>query len=481
MKELIIIILIIVIIIISFNNIIYEKFITSTQIICGSSDNNLDTICNEYNTKKALLNDVQNDYNLAKQYSANKFDIWDISKRNVLLIKTALDQAIIVDTNLKNRNTAELISKILLCIIYAKTIIIIENYQYPQTSAEYINAINIFNSAAVDTKLLKIIYTDGYNTSSEALAAAIAAYNSNISLVPNNENLISSITVETPKQTLENTLNAAKDLVIILNNNYLIPSLTEYNNRATAATLTTYDINSDLSSLKSNTQQRYDLANANKDRDISVALANYKSAIRIEIDKLQLYYNLIRDLKMAFLNYINLLLNPENGYLNNKIPSGTGKCDTYANLSALASRSFASQGDLTTSRNNARNANIIRNQIMRIINTNISDIDNKYNNLIQAINNKNTMLTSIIANNENNYSKIDLTNASKNIDDRYLEFVRNNDDTLKTINYFNNIPEKRNYDSLSLNYISNNITYLNALADIRRCYPMSDRTTIKRP
>jgi hypothetical protein len=38
-----------------------------------------------------------------------------------------------------------------------------------------------------------------------------------------------------------------------------------------------------------------------------------------------------------------------------------------------------------------------------------------------------------------------------------------------------------NYDSLSLNYISNNITYLNALADIRRCYPMSDRTTIKRP
>jgi hypothetical protein len=478
MKELIIIILIIVIIIISFNNIIYENFINSTPIICGSSDTNLDTTCNVYNTKKALLSDIQNNYNLAIKNTIDKYDLWDFSKREVLLKKAALDQAIIVDTNLKDKNNTELISKILLCIIYAKTLVIIENYQYPQTSIEYINAINMFNSSVIDAKLLQINNSDGYKTPSEAFAAAMTAYNNNISSIPNNGHLISSISIETSKQILENTLNAAKDLLITLNDNYLIPSLSEYNNRATIANLTVYDINSDLSSLKSNAQTQYNLANTNKETNIASALANYKSAIRNQIDKLQLFYNLISELKIAFSIYINYLINPENGYLNNKIPSGTNKCDTYTNLASLSSRSYSSQLTLTISKNNARDTST-RQQTRSIVDNNITGIDSKYSNLIKSINNKINILTSINANNENNYNKNDLMNSSKNINDIYLEYVKGNDDILKTINDYNNTTEKQNYNAVSLQYIINNINYLNALADIKKCYPNSDRPTIK--
>jgi hypothetical protein len=55
MKVIIAIILIVIIIILSFNNIINEYFINSSQITCGTTDNNIDVTCNLYNTKKSLL------------------------------------------------------------------------------------------------------------------------------------------------------------------------------------------------------------------------------------------------------------------------------------------------------------------------------------------------------------------------------------------------------------------------------------------
>jgi hypothetical protein len=129
MKVIIAIILIVIIIILSFNNIINEYFINSSQITCGTTDNNIDVTCNLYNTKKSLLIDIQSAYNLAKKTTEDKYDLWIFSKNNVSLKKAVLDQANIVDTHLKNKNAIELIINIIKSIIYAKAAVTIINYQ----------------------------------------------------------------------------------------------------------------------------------------------------------------------------------------------------------------------------------------------------------------------------------------------------------------------------------------------------------------
>ena len=50
-----------------------------------------------------------------------------------------------MDTYLNSRNNVELLSKIILSIIYAKAAVTVVNYQYATTSIEYIHAINNFN------------------------------------------------------------------------------------------------------------------------------------------------------------------------------------------------------------------------------------------------------------------------------------------------------------------------------------------------
>jgi hypothetical protein len=480
MKVIIAIILIVIIIILSFNNIINEYFINSSQITCGTTDNNIDVTCNLYNTKKSLLIDIQSAYNLAKKTTEDKYDLWIFSKNNVSLKKAVLDQANIVDTHLKNKNAIELIINIIKSIIYAKAAVTIINYQYSQTSNEYKNAINTFNYYANNAQLLQINSDNGsYNTPSEALTASINAYNNNVASLTNKGNLILNITQETRINILENALINAKDLIKDINDKYLIPSLTEYNNLATAANIINYDINSDLTLLKPMTNSQYELAIANEQSNISSALANYKSAISNELDKLNIFYNIIVELKPIFLYYINFLINPENGYNNNTIPTGTGRCDTKANLSSLAATTSANQAIIDANKNIARN-NSTQHPTNNIVYMNTMEIEQKYNNLIQSMRAKINMLSAINENNENNYSKDDLMNVSKNMYDKYSDFINSNDALITSVNDYNKTTEKQNYNDLSMQSINNSIINLNAIADIKRCYPNSDRPTIGR-
>ena len=478
MKVIIIIILIIIIIIISFNNIIYERFINTNQILCNFNDNNMDNACNTYNQQKSLLNNLQNNYNLAKKNTEDKYDLWNFSKREVLLKKAALDQAIVIDTILKNKNDAELLSKIILSIIYLKALITVINYQYAETSSEYIDAINNYNSSAGNANLLQLNNFDGYNSPSEALIAAITAYNTTVAIIPNTNNLMPALSVDTAKNILENTFIASKNLLININQNYLIPALAEYNNLATAANITNYDINSDLSSLKTATQSQYDLANINKETKIQTALVQYKSAAINEKDKLILFFNLITQLKSQFLLYINHLINPENGYDNNVIPSGTTKCDTYNNLITSSATNYGNLLTLNINKTVARN-NSTQHPIKNNVDNNLSTIETIYNNLLQAFITKRNMLDAINLNDENTYSKHYLMHVSSNFDVKYSEYISANDQLLNIVDQYNNTSEKRIYNSLSMQYINTNVIYLNVMADIKRCYVNTDRATVK--
>ena len=478
MKVIIIIILIIIIIIISFNNIIYERFINTNQILCNFNDNNMDNACNTYNQQKSLLNNLQNNYNLAKKNTEDKYDLWNFSKREVLLKKAALDQAIVIDTILKNKNDAELLSKIILSIIYLKALITVINYQYAETSSEYIDAINNYNSSAGNANLLQLNNFDGYNSPSEALIAAITAYNTTVAIIPNTNNLMPALSIDTAKNILENTFIASKNLLININQNYLIPALAEYNNLATAANITNYDINSDLSSLKTVTQSQYDLANTNKETKIQTALVQYKSAAINEKDKLILFFNLITQLKSQFLLYINHLINPENGYDNNVIPSGTTKCDTYNNLITSSATNYGNLLTLNINKTVARN-NSTQHPIKNNVDNNLSTIETIYNNLLQAFITKRNMLDAINLNDENTYSKHYLMHVSSNFDVKYSEYISANDQLLNIVDQYNNTSEKRIYNSLSMQYINTNVIYLNAMADIKRCYVNTDRAKVK--
>jgi hypothetical protein len=478
MKVIIIIILIIIIIIISFNNIIYERFINTNQILCNFNDNNMDNACNTYNQQKSLLNNLQNNYNLAKKNTEDKYDLWNFSKREVLLKKAALDQAIVIDTILKNKNDAELLSKIILSIIYLKALITVINYQYAETSSEYIDAINNYNSSAGNANLLQLNNFDGYNSPSEALIAAITAYNTTVAIIPNTNNLMPALSIDTAKNILENTFIASKNLLININQNYLIPALAEYNNLATAANITNYDINSDLSSLKTTTQSQYDLANTNKETKIQTALVQYKSAAINEKDKLILFFNLITQLKSQFLLYINHLINPENGYDNNVIPSGTTKCDTYNNLITSSATNYGNLLTLNINKTVARN-NSTQHPIKNNVDNNLSTIETIYNNLLQAFITKRNMLDAINLNDENTYSKHYLMHVSSNFDVKYSEYISANDQLLNIVDQYNNTSEKRIYNSLSMQYINTNVIYLNAMADIKRCYVNTDRAKVK--
>ena len=478
MKVIIIIILIIIIIIISFNNIIYERFINTNQILCNFNDNNMDNACNTYNQQKSLLNNLQNNYNLAKKNTEDKYDLWNFSKREVLLKKAALDQAIVIDTILKNKNDAELLSKIILSIIYLKALITVINYQYAETSSEYIDAINNYNSSAGNANLLQLNNFDGYNSPSEALIAAITAYNTTVAIIPNTNNLMPALSIDTAKNILENTFIASKNLLININQNYLIPALAEYNNLATAANITNYDINSDLSSLKTVTQSQYDLANTNKETKIQTALVQYKSAAINEKDKLILFFNLITQLKSQFLLYINHLINPENGYDNNVIPSGTTKCDTYNNLITTSATNYGNLLTLNINKTVARN-NSTQHPIKNNVDNNLSTIETIYNNLLQAFITKRNMLDAINLNDENTYSKHYLMHVSSNFDVKYSEYISANDQLLNIVDQYNNTSEKRIYNSLSMQYINTNVIYLNAMADIKRCYVNTDRAKVK--
>lgn len=478
MKVIIIIILIIIIIIISFNNIIYERFINTNQILCNFNDNNMDNACNTYNQQKSLLNNLQNNYNLAKKNTEDKYDLWNFSKREVLLKKAALDQAIVIDTILKNKNDAELLSKIILSIIYLKALITVINYQYAETSSEYIDAINNYNSSAGNANLLQLNNFDGYNSPSEALIAAITAYNTTVAIIPNTNNLMPALSVDTAKNILENTFIASKNLLININQNYLIPALAEYNNLATAANITNYDINSDLSSLKTATQSQYDLANINKETKIQTALVQYKSAAINEKDKLILFFNLITQLKSQFLLYINHLINPENGYDNNVIPSGTTKCDTYNNLITSSATNYGNLLTLNINKTVARN-NSTQHPIKNNVDNNLSTIETIYNNLLQAFITKRNMLDAINLNDENTYSKHYLMHVSSNFDVKYSEYISANDQLLNIVDQYNNTSEKRIYNSLSMQYINTNVIYLNVMADIKRCYVNTDRAKVK--
>jgi len=477
-KEFIIIILIIIIIILSFNNIIYESFINTNQIPCYFNDNNMDNACNAYNTRKSLLSNIQNNYNLAKKNTENKYDLWDFAKREVLLKKSVLDQAIIVDNALKTKNAANLLLKIILSIIYAKALIIVVNYQYAESSSEYIDAMNNYNSSASNANLLQINNLDGYNNPSEALTAAIAAYNTTIATIPNSENLPSSLSIDTPKNILENTLIVIKNLLSNINENSLIPSLAEYNNLATAANIINYDINDDLSSLKDTVQSQYDLANSNKQAKISASLAEYKSAVVNEKDKLTIFFDFITELKNAYLLYIDYLINPETGFNNNITPHGTMKCDSYTNLIVLSSTTYGNLLNLNTSKAIARN-NSTRLPIKNIVDNILSSIQPVYNNLLEIFITKRNMLNAISMNDENNYTKNNLLYLSTNFDMRYSEFININDQLFNIVNQYNNTPEKRTYNSLSMQYVNNNIIYLNSMADLKRCYVNTDRAKVK--
>jgi hypothetical protein len=438
----------------------------------------MDNACNTYNQQKSLLNNLQNNYNLAKKNTEDKYDLWNFSKREVLLKKAALDQAIVIDTILKNKNDAELLSKIILSIIYLKALITVINYQYAETSSEYIDAINNYNSSAGNANLLQLNNFDGYNSPSEALIAAITAYNTTVAIIPNTNNLMPALSIDTAKNILENTFIASKNLLININQNYLIPALAEYNNLATAANITNYDINSDLSSLKTVTQSQYDLANTNKETKIQTALVQYKSAAINEKDKLILFFNLITQLKSQFLLYINHLINPENGYDNNVIPSGTTKCDTYNNLITSSATNYGNLLTLNINKTVARN-NSTQHPIKNNVDNNLSTIETIYNNLLQAFITKRNMLDAINLNDENTYSKHYLMHVSSNFDVKYSEYISANDQLLNIVDQYNNTSEKRIYNSLSMQYINTNVIYLNAMADIKRCYVNTDRAKVK--
>jgi hypothetical protein len=438
----------------------------------------MDNACNTYNQQKSLLNNLQNNYNLAKKNTEDKYDLWNFSKREVLLKKAALDQAIVIDTILKNKNDAELLSKIILSIIYLKALITVINYQYAETSSEYIDAINNYNSSAGNANLLQLNNFDGYNSPSEALIAAITAYNTTVAIIPNTNNLMPALSVDTAKNILENTFIASKNLLININQNYLIPALAEYNNLATAANITNYDINSDLSSLKTATQSQYDLANINKETKIQTALVQYKSAAINEKDKLILFFNLITQLKSQFLLYINHLINPENGYDNNVIPSGTTKCDTYNNLITSSATNYGNLLTLNINKTVARN-NSTQHPIKNNVDNNLSTIETIYNNLLQAFITKRNMLDAINLNDENTYSKHYLMHVSSNFDVKYSEYISANDQLLNIVDQYNNTSEKRIYNSLSMQYINTNVIYLNVMADIKRCYVNTDRAKVK--
>jgi hypothetical protein len=55
--------------------------------------------------------------------------------------------------------------------------------------------------------------------------------------------------------------------------------------------------------------------------------------------------------------------------------------------------------------------------------------------------------------------------------------LRNND--TYRVDQYNNTSEKRIYNSLSMQYINTNVIYLNAMADIKRCYVNTDRAKVK--
>jgi hypothetical protein len=464
MKEFIIIILIIIIIIIlSFTNI--ERFINTNDITCESSNINLDIACNAYNAKKASLLDIKNNYNSARKITETRYTIWNYSKNEISLKKAALDQAIIVDTYLNSRNNVELLSKIILSIIYAKAAVTVVNYQYATTSIEYINAINNYNSTAANANLMEI--NNGYNTPAEALDAAINLYNNTISKIPTSENLTPTLSNDTPKNILENSFIITKNALRNLNDVYLIPSLAQYNSRATAANIKNYTINDDLSSLKSNAQYEFNLVNnIDNEEKISTLLINYKSAITNELEKFNTFFNLIIELKTLFISFITYLIDPENGNLDNIPPSGLFQCSTKYNLISLANVYYTSLDNINNNKIIAKNKSI-NHPIAKIVDENILAIETKYNNLLETYTIKRNMLMN---NNEIMYDIIEFKNASTNFDIKYLEYINGNNELLKYVLEYNLTSEKQKYNELSKDYIYYKNIYLNLLVDIKRCH-----------
>jgi hypothetical protein len=491
----IIIILIIIIIILSFNNIIIEYFNTSSSvsITCGTSNINLDIACKKYNSTKNLIPDNENNYNIAKQNTLDKYDQWQFSKIIVNLKNTALDKAIIVDTNFNNRNTLKKMLYIIKCIIYSNVIIILINSNSNSNNEfnGYItDATNIYNYYAINANLKQINNSaDGYSTPNEALNGALIEYNKSLSnlknaRIPNIEKL-SEINSETSSNILDETLKDIVNLYSEINDNYLIPSLKDYNDQANISKNTIFNIDN-LSSIKSTVENEYETAKTNERINILSALEEYKSAVSNELRKFNIFNEIINDLQTNFSDYTNLLNFPEYAYKINtendkprNIKDKTG-CEVYNDyqLNIQVTDAFYAQENLKPGINNAMN---ICKQLPIKINIDkitLNDVSQYSGNREGSYSIKVSILQYIIDNDDvEKYKKQDLINASNKFNEDYKKSMNANDTVLKLLYEYNQMPEKIQYNELSKNFINKFNIYDKLNFDSKRCFPIDDIPT----
>ena len=472
--SIIIFIILIILIAILFSTTMIEKFtdkldlvppitpISIYNISCGNTDINLDVLCNTYNTQKISISKLEQDYNSARRNTETKYELLNFAKNETEFKKKALDNAIVLNNKLNIRNKIEKTLNIINAVVAVKKIIILLKNGYTPSTIAYKNALDEYNKivSISNAEILEINENGGYSSSYDALDKTIEKYNNAVFIAiatntAKSKNLRPSISKTTDIDELINAQIAVNEAYIEINEKHIIPALNTYNKAAKDAKMTTFDITDNLSLVQMNAQTAYDNSIKSNKTAIALALSNYKTATSEEVDKFKLFYNAIKDLQAAFINYCHLLINPEIAYKSTSENNGNDECEIYDKL--------ISDLDNIIPEVNKINAEIEKLKEKSIKIEEFNKVEETKNNVQSIFDN----LKNSYSNSNNN----EIINGSRAFLNKYIDLNTANELYYKSIVSYNQTPEKQEYNKKVIETIPIILIYDKIKNNIKRCYP----------
>jgi len=475
--SIIIFIILIILISILFSTTMIEKFTNKSDLVsslspispisiynisCGNTDINLDVLCNIYNTQKILISKLEQDYNSARRNTETKYELLEFAKNETEFKKKVLDNAIVLNNKLNIRNKIEKTLNIINAVVAAKKIIILLKNGYTPSTIAYKNALDEYNKivSISNTEILEINENGGYASVYEALEKTIEKYNNAVFIAiatntQKSKNLTPSISKTTDIDDLINAQIAVNEAYIEINEKHIIPALNEYNKAAKDAKMTTFDITDNLSLVQMNAQTAYDNSIKSNKTTIALALSNYKTTTSEEVDKFKLFYNGIKDLQAAFINYCHLLINPEIAYKSTSENTSNDECEMYDKL--------ISDLDNIIPEVNKINAEVAKLKDKSIKTTEFNKVEEIKNNVQSIFDN----LKKFYSNSNND----EIINGSKAFSNNYIDLNTANELYYKSIVSYNQIPEKQEYNKKVIETIPIIQIYDKIKNNIKRCYP----------